>query len=166
MPSAIQPIRGERDDAQPNHRYRNNHGQVVGRCSGNECGHTVGHSKCRQCPSRRGLRSKQSYCVGTDANRLAMMAALGSHHANKLAPLLPTQILGTPGSGQRSTTGFHTLLDWRTRDGEPHTSKTHSTEPGSGFIAARYCALTIVRRRRRTIYRHRLGRPVSSTSDT
>jgi hypothetical protein len=23
-------IRGERDDAQPNHRYRNNHGQVVG----------------------------------------------------------------------------------------------------------------------------------------
>jgi hypothetical protein len=31
--------------------------------------------------------------IGTDANRTAMMAALGSHHANKLTRLLPTQSL-------------------------------------------------------------------------
>jgi hypothetical protein len=61
------------------------------------------------------------------------MAALGSHHANKLAPLLPTQSLER-GSGSGVQQG--STPRWIGGHGtEPYEQKTQH-EPGSGFNLA------------------------------
>ena len=71
--------------------------------------------------------------VGTDANRPAMMAALGSHHANKPTRLLPTPVFGA-WIGLRSAAGLHALLNWWTRH-RPVGANTQQ-EPGNGLSVA------------------------------